>query len=133
MENGTLYLEYENPKEVVSKYFKILNHLGVDKGKSCIIVKQNTMKEKLLGDNNSEEHLLIVAIQLWNSGVAYQKKKALEYAGKQISKWFGGARNKSSYYCPKDITSVFAWRIFINNVATETNSAGYEDIELLQI
>ena len=41
---------------------------------------------------------------------------ALELSGLQISKWFGGGRTKKNYYCPKEITSVFAWRIYLMTV-----------------
>lgn len=41
---------------------------------------------------------------------------ALELAGRQISKWFGGGQTKINYYCPKEITSVYQWRIFLMNV-----------------
>lgn len=120
LENSVLYLEYENPEEAITKYLKILNHFGISKDKSCIIVKQNILKDQLLGKiNNNERHLLITAIQLWGKGNPNLKIKSLEYVGKQISKWFGGGRSKSNYYCPKDITSVFAWRIFLKDILNE--------------
>lgn len=120
LENSVLYLEYENPEEAITKYLRILNHFGISKDKSCIIVKQNILKDQLLGKiNNNERHLLITAIQLWEKGNPNLKIKSLEYAGKQISKWFGGGRSKSNYYCPKDITSVFAWRIFLKDILNE--------------
>ena len=116
-------LEYETPEETVNEYLRILNHFGISKDKSCIIVKQNILKDQLLGDkNNNEGHLLISAIQFWKKGTPNSKKKSLEYAGKQISKWFGGAKNKSSYYCPKDITSAFAWRIFLKDILNECSN-----------
>lgn len=121
--NSILYLEYETPEETVNEYLRILNHFGISKDKSCIIVKQNILKDQLLGDkNNNEGHLLISAIQFWKKGTPNSKKKSLEYAGKQISKWFGGAKNKSSYYCPKDITSAFAWRIFLKDILNECSN-----------
>lgn len=45
-----------------------------------------------------------------------QMSMALELSGLQISKWFGGGRTKKNYYCPKEITSVFAWRIYLMTV-----------------
>ena len=36
--------------------------------------------------------------------------------GKQISKWIGNGRTKANYYCPKEISSVFYWRVFWMNV-----------------
>ena len=36
--------------------------------------------------------------------------------GKQISKWIGNGRTKANYYCPKEISSVFYWRVFLMNV-----------------
>ena len=120
LEKSVLYLEYETPEEVVDKYLKILKYFKISEDKSCVIVKQNILKDQLLGNkNNSEMHLLISAIQFWEKGTSYLKKKSMEYAGRQISKWFGGAKNKSSYYCPKDISSAFAWRIFLKNILNE--------------
>ena len=115
-----LYLEYEDPKDIIEKYMLIMNNLEISHDKSCVIVKQNTLKDNLLNTNiKNEKHLMILAIQLWENGNVHQKQKALENAGKQISKWFGGAKNKKNYYCPNDINSVFRWRLFIRDILND--------------
>jgi DNA helicase-2/ATP-dependent DNA helicase PcrA len=116
-QNSLLYLEYNKPEELIKKYTLILGKLNINKKKSCILVKQNKMKDMILNiDKNSEKHLLITAIKLWKNENRYHKQKALEFAGEQISKWFGGAKSKSNYFCPKCINSVFSWRIFLKDV-----------------
>ena len=32
-----------------------------------------------------------------------------------MSKWFGGGKTSKNYYCPPDITSVFAWKVYLMN------------------
>ncbi|MCC5912458.1 MAG: ATP-dependent helicase [Clostridiaceae bacterium] len=119
-DNALVYFEYDNAIDVIHKYSDILNKLKINKDKSSIVVKQNTMKDMLLCiDDKKDMNLMISAVQLWSKGNAYQKQKSLEYAGRQISKWFGGSKNKGSYYCPKDINSVFEWRIFLKNVLND--------------
>ncbi|MDT8718884.1 ATP-dependent helicase [Clostridium sp. 19966] len=117
LENSILYLEYNTVEKVINEYLKILSRFGISQDKCCIIVKQNSLKNQILGNkDNDKEHLLISAIQLWEKGGPSFKKKSLEYAGKQISKWFEGGNSKSNYYCPKDIISSFAWRIFLRDI-----------------
>ena len=43
--------------------------------------------------------------------------------GKQISKWIGNGRTKANYYCPKEISSVFYWRVFLMNVLNKILSS----------
>ena len=57
-----------------------------------------------------------MALQLWNVKTPNTMTMALELAGMQISKWFGGGISKKNYYCPKEISSIFAWRIFLMNI-----------------
>ncbi|MBP2652497.1 MAG: UvrD/REP helicase [Firmicutes bacterium] len=119
--NSVLYIEYNTAIEAIEKYLGLLKQLGVNSRNSAIIVKQNKLKNELLYtlNNNEDIHLLISAFQLWNSLLPLNKYKALQLAGKQISKWFGGANSKKNYYCPLDIESAFAWRIFIKDVLEE--------------
>lgn len=63
-----------------------------------------------------EKESLIVALQLWLEKSPNNMSIALELAGKQIAKWFGGGTSKKNYYCPNEITSVFAWRIFLMKI-----------------
>ena len=91
-----------------------------------ILVRQNSMKlqlEKSTRDGMDEKEPLIVATQLWKDGTPQQMKIALELAGKQISKWLGNGRTKANYYCPKEISSVFYWRVFLMNVLNKILSS----------
>lgn len=120
-EKSLLYLEYEDPKDIIEKYMSIMDLLEISHDKSCVIVKQNILKDNLLNTNiKNEKHLMISAIQLWENGNVHQKQNALENAGKQISKWFGGAKNKKNYYCPNDINSAFRWRLFIRDILNDS-------------
>ncbi|NLC68576.1 MAG: hypothetical protein GX754_07310 [Clostridiaceae bacterium] len=113
-------MEYNKPEELIQKYAVILEKLNIKKEKSCILVKQNSLKDELLNiDKNSGKHLLLTAIRLWESGNRYHKQKALELAGEQISKWFNGGKLKSDYYCPVSIKPVFRWRLFLRDVLND--------------
>ena len=68
------------------------------------------------GDEFDTKEPLVVAVQLWKEKAQSQMSMALELSGLQISKWFGGGRTKKNYYCPKEITAVFAWRIYLMTV-----------------
>lgn len=122
-EYSLMYLEYnKKPEELLHKYNQILEKFKINKSKSVIIVKQNTLKEQLeKTTSRNEKHLLLNGIQLWNNGNTQQKQKALIYAGKQISKWFGGGKTKDSYFCPIKITSVFRWRLFLKDILNDCN------------
>ena len=72
--------------------------------------------EKTTQNEFDTKEPLVVAVQLWKEKAQSQMSMALELSGLQISKWFGGGRTKKNYYCPKEITSVFAWRIYLMTV-----------------
>lgn len=118
-DNALLYIEYENPEETIEKYINLLkkyNFIGRD---NRILVRQNSLRlqlESATCNDYDEKEPLIVALQLWGKGSQQQMSSALELAGRQISRWFGGAHTKTNYYCPKEIISVFHWRIFLMNV-----------------
>ncbi len=122
-ENALLYMAYEKEreKELIEKYRAILKEFNIKEETSCIIAKQNSMVDKLL-DQEASPSLLISALQLWNFKDAFQKKKALEYAGQHISRWFGGRRTSKNYSCPKDIVSAYKWRIFLKDVLNDCRS-----------
>lgn len=121
-ENALLYIEYEKPENAIEVYVKLLQKYDFMEKENRILVRQNSMRlqlEKSTRNDYDEKEPLIVAVQLWQKGSQQQMTSALELAGKQISRWLGGGRTKSNYYCPKEITSVFQWRIFLMNVLKE--------------
>lgn len=112
-ENSVCYFEYDELELVQDKYLNYLNKLKISPENSSILVRQTNLKTQLLTNSDQNAtHLLFEAIQLWKSRQPLSRKISLEYAGKQLQKWFGGATSKDNYYCPADITSVFRWRIF---------------------
>lgn len=116
-ENSVCYFEYDEIELVQGEYLNFLNKLNISPEKSSILVRQTNLKTQLLTNSDqSAIHLLFDAIQLWKSRQPLSRKISLEYAGKQLQKWFGGAKGKDNYYCPVDVTSVFRWRIFIKDV-----------------
>jgi DNA helicase-2/ATP-dependent DNA helicase PcrA len=117
-----VYIEYETPEDCVGDYAKLLEKNNCMTGENRILVRQNSLRlqlEKSTHNDYDEKEPLIVAAQLWQQGSKLQMTLALELAGKQISRWFGGSRTKSNYYCPKEIVSVFRWRIFLMKVLME--------------
>ena len=118
--NSLQYIVYENKKEneIIKKYSTLLEEFKIAEENSCIIAKQNSLVDKIL-KQNTDKDILVSALQLWNLGDAIQKKKALEYAGKQISHWFGGSRTAKNYFCPTNITSVYRWRMFLKDVLND--------------
>ena len=114
-----LYIEYIEPQDAVVIYEKILEKYHFLNKENRILVRQNSLRLQLVRSNRNdydEKEPLIVAAQLWKKELPQQMSLALELAGKQISRWFGGERTKTNYYCPKEITSVYQWRLFIMNV-----------------
>lgn len=114
-----LYIEYENPEDTVEIYQKILDKLNFMEKENRILVRAKSLciqLERSSHDNYDQKEPLIVAAQLWKKELPQQMSLALELAGKQISKWFGGEQTKVNYYCPREITSVYQWRIFLLNV-----------------
>ena len=81
--------------------------------------------ENLTQNDYDEKESLIVALQLWKYKTLNNITISLELAGKQISKWFGGGNSKKNYYCPNEINSVFAWRIYLMNVLNEMEKNEY--------
>jgi DNA helicase-2/ATP-dependent DNA helicase PcrA len=117
-----VYIEYETPEDCVGDYAKLLEKNNCMTGENRILVRQNSLRlqlEKSTHNDYDEKEPLIVAAQLWQQGSKLQMTLALELAGKQISRWFGGSRTKSNYYCPQEIVSVFQWRIFLMKVLME--------------
>ena len=118
-EHALIYIEYETPEDVVKKYVDLLGKLGCKHYDSRILVKQNSLRKQLertTKDKYDTKEPLVVAVQLWKEKSQRQMSIALELAGLQISKWFGGGKTKKNYYCPQEIRSVFAWRIYLMSV-----------------
>ncbi len=111
-----LYLEYVTPKDAVEAYGQILDKLNIVHSNSCIIVKQNSLKNELIEVDDKDKHLFISALQFWSKGDAYQKQMALKYIGKEIARWLQDTGMESNYYCPKEMESVFKWRIFLKDI-----------------
>jgi len=114
-----VYIEYKTPEDAIEKYVKLLADLGCDQYVNRILVKQNALRKQLEKSTQNEvdtKEPLIVAVQLWKEKIQRQMVVALELAGLQIAKWFGGGSGKKSNYCPQAINSVFAWRIYLMSV-----------------
>lgn len=121
-ENALVYIEYSEPEEAVKKYVELLESMGWEEYDNMILVKQNSLRKQLeesVRNDFDTKEPLIVAVQLWKEKRPLQMKVALELAGLQISKWFGGGRTAKNYHCPQEIYSVFAWRIYLMEVLNE--------------
>lgn len=123
-----VYIEYDEPVQAIKKYEELLNKLECGNNVNRILVKQNSLRKQLENSSQGdydEKESLIVALQLWMEKSSNNMSTALEFAGKQIAKWFGGGTFNKNYYCPSEITSVFAWRIFLMKIlnAMEHNTA----------
>ena len=117
--NALLYVEYQTPEDAIHIYYELLEKYNFLERENRVLVRQNSVRlqlEKSTRNDYDEKEPLIVASQLWKLGTPQQMKSALELAGKQISKWFGGGQSMHNYYCPKEINSVFQWRIYLLNV-----------------
>ncbi|WP_373232316.1 UvrD-helicase domain-containing protein [Cohnella sp.] len=115
-ENSVCYYEYDDLSLLQEKYLTFLNLFNIQPENSSILVRQLSLKSNLqTNTDRNNVHLLLDAIQLWRSDQPLFRKTALEYAGKQLQKWIGGAKSRSNYFCPVDIKSAFRWRIFIKD------------------
>ena len=117
--HALIYIEYDVPEDTIGLYTKLLEKYNFLNKENRILVRQNSLRlqlEKSTRNDYDKKEPLIVAAQLWQKGSQQQMISALELAGLQISRWLGGGRTKTNYYCPKEITSVFQWRIFLMSV-----------------
>ncbi|WP_312444565.1 UvrD-helicase domain-containing protein [Lacrimispora sp.] len=134
LDNALLYVEYETPENALGKYYRILDILGFAKSNNRILVKQNTLKNELEKSTQSDlddKESLLVAFQLWNKKDNISMLRAMELAGNQISKWFGGGISKKRYFCPKEIKSVYRWRIFLKEILNSlAECPELEDIDI---
>lgn len=118
-EGSLVYIEYKTPEEAIEKYVKLLTVLNCDQYNNKILVKQNSLRkqlEKATQEDFDSKEPLVVAVKLWKEKTQSRMSTALELAGLQISKWFGGGKTRKNYYCPHEINSVMAWRIFLMRV-----------------
>lgn len=118
-EKSLIYVEYDEPEEAVEKYVNLLEKLKCENSVNRILVKQNSLRKQLENSTQNaydEKESLIVSLQLWKEKTPNNMAVSLELAGKQISKWFGGGTSKNNYYCPNEISSIYAWRIYLMNV-----------------
>lgn len=114
-DKSVCYLEYHDLKLLNQQYIDFLNEVGISYDKSAILVRPQSLKQDLETSSKESKHLILDAIQMWLENTPKSRMIALERAGKQMHRWFGGAKGKSNYYCPVAIDSVFKWRIFIKD------------------
>ncbi len=120
--HALIYIEYDDPEDTIGSYTKLLEKNSFLDKENRILVRQNSLRlqlEKSTHNDYDRKEPLIVAVQLWQKGLQQQMISALELAGLQISKWFGGGRTRINYYCPEEVNSVFQWRIFLMNVLND--------------
>lgn len=114
-EKSVCYLEYNDVSILRDQYLSFLRQVEISPKKASILARQQTLKDKLDNSNRQSPHLIIDALQLWTLKTPKTRLLALELAGKQLQKWFGGSKTKKDYYCPISIDSVYKWRIFIKD------------------
>ena len=73
------YIEYDNEKEAIEKYEHILNSLNIPISSSIILVRNNSLKNKLIKNaaNDYYKHAIIYAIQLWQSDKPKDRKSVV--------------------------------------------------------
>ncbi|NHC43470.1 ATP-dependent helicase, partial [Bacillus sp. MM2020_1] len=114
-DKSVCYLEYNDVSILKNQYLNFLNQVGISPKKASILVRQQDLKDKIDKKDRQSPHLLIDALQLWNTNIPSNQLLALELTGKQLQKWFGGSNTKKNYYCPNSITSVYRWRVFLKD------------------
>ncbi|MEK4850686.1 DEAD/DEAH box helicase [Paenibacillus sp. FSL H7-0756] len=118
-ERSISYLEYSDLSVITEQYLEFLNGVNISHEKSAILVRQQVLKQELEINLIGSKHFIIDALQLWLENTPKSRLLALELGGKQMHKWFGGAKTKKNYYCPNAIESAFQWRIFLKNFLEE--------------
>lgn len=115
------YIEYDNEKEAIEKYEHMLNSLNIPISSSIILVRNNSLKNKLTKNaaNDYYKHAIIYAIQLWQSDKPNNIKIALKLLGWQIQKLFGTQGRADAYYCPNIYQNTFQWRLVLRNIIEE--------------
>lgn len=120
--NSICYIEYSDLDELLERYCEFLKQVKINIKSSAVLVRQQTLKDKLDKRNIKSPHFLVDALQLWKTKNPINRKLALELAGQQLHKWFDGSRaTRKNYYCPIGISSVYRWRIFIKDYLESFN------------
>lgn len=114
-ENSILYIEYSSLDMLKNTYNSVLEKLRITTNQAAILVRSKKLKEELKKENDIHNHYLIMALQLWHTNVPSDQIRALTYTGYFISKYFGSGINQKNYHCPKEITSVYQWRLFLKD------------------
>lgn len=121
---------YERGKEysAVKKYKELLEKEDLNEKNSYIIVRNNTLKKKIIGDRSNNEN----ALEAMAKAIHYYRNytslndyvEMFNHAGKAINRIFFKARlggNKGNFYCPEDFR-VDEWRILIYNLLQSISS-----------
>lgn len=121
-DRSVCYLEYQDVKTLGILYMKFLKQVDISPNRATILVRQQSLKSNMESGSNESKHAIIDALHLWKENSPKARLLALELTGKQLQKYFGGAKTKKHYYCPNSINSVFRWRIFIKDFLEECSS-----------
>ena len=117
-----LYFEYEDECTLVESFESILNNYSIRINNSVVLSRGRSIIDKIKTSKNSlDKHRLIKAIQLWQHGTIEDKKEAMIFLAKEITKWLDTPTSAAlQYYCPKYYCdSVFAWRFALKNILNE--------------
>ncbi|KRE73924.1 UvrD-helicase domain-containing protein [Paenibacillus sp. Soil750] len=114
-DDSVCYYEYSDLNLIENQYSILLRRFNLSSDRSTILVRQHNLKSEFEIQHKINTHLLLNAIQLWNLKTPITRRTALEFAGKELQRWFGGARTSKGYHCPSGINSAFRWRIFIKD------------------
>lgn len=123
-----IFYEKGCEEEAIITYQKILEIEKINKEKSFVIVRNNNLKQKIIGDKSSKENTLESMAKAIHFYKSYKSSddfvELFIHAGKAVNKIFFGKEmggNKSNFYCP-DCFAKDKWRLFVYDVIKTISS-----------
>ncbi|MEA4896909.1 MAG: UvrD-helicase domain-containing protein [Christensenellaceae bacterium] len=117
--NDALYYEYSSEEEAIQRFTNLIKQHNIPLEKSIVLVRNTSLKSKVTQNDNAEydKHMVINAIQLWNTDFPEEQLMALQLIGLQIQKWIKTQGRKDKFYCPNSFCdNVFAWRLTLRDI-----------------
>lgn len=122
LKNNCILVDYTNITDwqLIEWYNTYCNiKLGKD-SKRAILVRGNSLKNKLLVSNENNDNEIINIISNWNSNSFISKEKAMKAFGEKLCSYIKEPYKSNQFGCPNTIDSVVVWKNFLYSILKRT-------------